>query len=132
MKRILMSNLLGLAILLSPVMVFAAIQSSGQSAMWVRSGARSDSLEIDAVFFNPAGTTWLKDGFHVYFNHVIGIVPPGAKVTTTYQLPNTMPGATYSGTMGFQEFRGEYPIESLNVYWVNLYLAYKKDTILRL
>ena len=116
MRRIWMSIILGLIILQSPITVLAAIYASGQSTMWVRSAARNDSLEVDAVFFNPAGTTRLKDGFYFYFNHVLGVVPPGAKVTTTYKLPDTMPGATYTGSMGFQDFRKEYPIESINYY----------------
>ncbi|MDX1284842.1 MAG: hypothetical protein R3182_07520, partial [Draconibacterium sp.] len=35
-----------------------------QSAQYIRMLARNASLEIDAVFYNPAGLTKLQDGFH--------------------------------------------------------------------
>ena len=35
------------------------------SASWARMNARQSSQEIDAVFFNPAGTTSLTDGFYI-------------------------------------------------------------------
>ena len=40
-----------------------------QSASYVRMPARQASQEIDAVFFNPAGTVNLDEGFHFTFNN---------------------------------------------------------------
>lgn len=35
------------------------------NAVVLRDPARQSSTEIDAVIFNPAGTAWLDDGFHI-------------------------------------------------------------------
>ena len=35
------------------------------NAVVLRDPARQSSTEIDAVIFNPAGTAWLNDGFHI-------------------------------------------------------------------
>jgi long-chain fatty acid transport protein len=42
-----------------------------QSAHFVRMPSRHASTEIDAVFFNPAGTTKLDNGFHFSLNNQI-------------------------------------------------------------
>ena len=35
------------------------------NAVVLRDPARQSSTEIDAAIFNPAGTAWLKEGFHI-------------------------------------------------------------------
>ncbi|NVO20329.1 MAG: outer membrane protein transport protein [Bacteroidetes bacterium] len=60
------------------IMAFAAISStlwaggivtnSNQSAAYVRMLARDASYNLDAVYFNPAGLTLIKDGFHFSLN----------------------------------------------------------------
>lgn len=42
-----------------------------QSAHFIRMPSRAASMEVDAVFFNPAGTTKLEDGFHFSLNNQI-------------------------------------------------------------
>jgi len=47
-------------------MVFGAIvTNNNQSALFIRFPARHASTDIDAVYYNPAGTTKLADGFHL-------------------------------------------------------------------
>lgn len=40
------------------------VTNTNQSAAWVRQPARNASLEIDAVYYNPAGLMKLENGFH--------------------------------------------------------------------
>lgn len=42
-----------------------------QSAHFVRMPSRHASQEVDAVFFNPAGTTKMKEGFHFSINNQV-------------------------------------------------------------
>ncbi len=68
MKHILLSGLL--LIVISPVSIFAAgiYQNQNQSAEFIRTVNRNASTEVDAVYFNPAGTAFLKDGVHLYIS----------------------------------------------------------------
>jgi len=43
----------------------AIITNTNQSAVFIRMLARNASMDIDAVYYNPAGLTQLKNGFHV-------------------------------------------------------------------
>ncbi len=43
--------------------------NTNQSASYVRMPVRDASLEIDAVYFNPAGLTNLEDGFYLSFSN---------------------------------------------------------------
>lgn len=53
------------AVLLS-CSVFAGglVTNTNQSASFIRNPSRGASLEVDAAYFNPAGLTFLSDGFH--------------------------------------------------------------------
>ena len=44
------------------------VTNTNQSAAWVRMMARDASVDVDAVFFNPAGLTQLEDGFYLQIN----------------------------------------------------------------
>ena len=44
------------------------LTNTNQHAAFVRNPARFASLDIDAVYFNPAGTAFLQDGFHLSGN----------------------------------------------------------------
>jgi len=50
--------------------VFAGgiVTNGNQSADYVRMMARNTSLDVDAVYFNPAGLTQLNDGLHFYLS----------------------------------------------------------------
>jgi long-chain fatty acid transport protein len=43
--------------------------NTNQSASYIRMPARGASLEIDAVYYNPAGLTRLSDGLHLSLNN---------------------------------------------------------------
>ncbi len=49
----------------SSVIAGGIVTNTNQSAAYVRMLARDASTGIDAVFYNPAGLTLLKDGFHL-------------------------------------------------------------------
>jgi len=56
-----------LTVLLAFSFVYAGglVHNTNQSTAWTRMLARDASIDIDAVFYNPAGLTKLKDGFHI-------------------------------------------------------------------
>ena len=64
MKRL---TLTLLTVLLAFSFVYAGglVTNTNQSTAWTRMLARDASIDIDAVFYNPAGLTKLKDGFHI-------------------------------------------------------------------
>ncbi|MBC8321778.1 MAG: hypothetical protein H8E34_13765 [Bacteroidetes bacterium] len=64
MKRF---TLLFLGILLSANFLIAGglVHNTNQSAAWSRMLSRGATVEIDAVYYNPAGLTKLSDGFHI-------------------------------------------------------------------
>lgn len=45
------------------------LTNGNQSAAYVRLLARHASLEVDAVYYNPAGLVKLSDGFHLSLNN---------------------------------------------------------------
>ena len=75
--------------------VFAGgiVTNTNQSAAWVRSMVRDASVDVDAVFFNPAGLTHLEDGFYVQVNSQT--VWQGRTVTSSYP---TLNDGTYEGS----------------------------------
>ena len=56
-----------LTVLLAFSFVYAGgiVHNTNQSTAWTRMLVRDASIDIDAVFYNPAGLTKLKDGFHI-------------------------------------------------------------------
>ena len=66
--------------------------NTNQSASWVRMMARDASVDVDAVFFNPAGLTHLEDGFYIQVNSQT--IKQSRTVTSTFPGLNT---DTYTG-----------------------------------
>ncbi|MBD3414353.1 MAG: hypothetical protein GF421_07990, partial [Candidatus Aminicenantes bacterium] len=67
MKKILIVFMFGLC---SVTMVFGSIvTNTNQSVLFFRYPARNASTDIDAVYYNPAGTTRLADGWHFSLNN---------------------------------------------------------------
>jgi long-chain fatty acid transport protein len=57
---------IGVLVLCCASMASAAIVTNfNQSALYLRLLSRNASTDIDAVYYNPAGLTQLKDGFHI-------------------------------------------------------------------
>ncbi|MDD2799591.1 MAG: aromatic hydrocarbon degradation protein [Bacteroidales bacterium] len=58
---------LGLLLVSSVTTAFAGglLTNTNQSVHFLRNPARDASTEVDAAYTNPAGTTFLEDGFHI-------------------------------------------------------------------
>lgn len=54
-------------------LVFAGglVTNTNQSAEFIRVMNRNATIFTDAVYFNPAGTVFMEDGFHLYFSNQI-------------------------------------------------------------
>ncbi|MEA3286037.1 MAG: hypothetical protein U9Q77_01490 [Candidatus Marinimicrobia bacterium] len=67
MKKMMISGLL----LLFVIQVFGGgmVTNSNQSAEYMRTMNRNASIEIDAVYFNPAAVTLLNEGMHLYLSN---------------------------------------------------------------
>ena len=68
------------------------VTNTNQSASWVRMMARDASVDVDAVFFNPAGLTHLDDGFYFQLN--------SQTVSQTRTVTSTFPGLNNSKYTG--------------------------------
>lgn len=62
MKKVFLTILAAFAV--TNVFAGGIMTNTNQSAQWVRHLARGTSLDPDAVYFNPAGTAFMEDGFH--------------------------------------------------------------------
>ena len=80
--------------------------NTNQSAAWSRMLIRDASIEIDAVYFNPAGLVKLQDGFHISLSNQS--IFQTQTITTTYPMNNN-------------EFVGDIRAP----FFPSLYLAYK-------
>ena len=84
MKRIL--TFMALVLFCIPMVSAAVITNTNQSAVYIRMLARNASMDIDAVYYNPAGLTQLENGFHVaIYNQT---VTQEKKVINAYPLLN--------------------------------------------
>ena len=57
--------IIGIIVSSSFLMAGGLVHNTNQSASWARMLSRGASVDIDAVYFNPAGLTKLGDGFHI-------------------------------------------------------------------
>ena len=71
MKKINFRILAAIAAVLISAEAFAGglMTNTNQSASFLRSVARGTSLDPDAVYYNPAGTVFMSDGFHIGINN---------------------------------------------------------------
>ncbi len=67
LTNVLVSALLA-SISVSPAFAGGILTNTNQHIAYLRNPARDASLEIDAVYYNPAGLAFLKDGFHLSLN----------------------------------------------------------------
>jgi len=84
------------------------VTNSNQSAAFIRMFARDATTEIDAVFYNPAGLTKLKDGWHFSFS--------AQNLTQTRTVNSTFP------YLNGADFEGEAKVP----IFPSFYTAYKK------
>lgn len=64
MKRFTLT-IIGTLLAANFLMAGGLVHNTNQSATWSRMLSRGASVEIDAVYYNPAGLTKLNDGFHI-------------------------------------------------------------------
>jgi len=94
------------------------LTNTNQSVHFLRNPARDASTEIDAVYTNPAGLSWLPDGFHITLNN--------QSAFQTRTITSTFAGFAYNeGNNGSatKTFKGEASAPLIP----SLEMAYKKD-----
>ena len=103
--------------LLATSSVFAGglLTNTNQSVHFLRNPARDASTEIDAVYTNPAGLTFLSNGFHISLNNQSAFQT--RTITTTFA-----PFAANGGS-ATKEFGGKTDAPVVP----SLLMAYKKD-----
>ncbi len=99
-----MRRLLGAGILLLTVSIstFAGglLTNTNQNVLFLRNPARDASIEIDAVYSNPAGLAFLKkDGFHISLN--------GQSAFQTRTITTTYAPFAMNGGSDTKEYKGE-------------------------
>lgn len=75
--------------------------NTNQSAAFLRSVARGTTLDSDAVYYNPAGTVFMKDGWHIGISDQMALQ---TRSTTSTFAPFAM-GANNNGS-ATKEFKG--------------------------
>src|SRR5690554_2673328 len=68
MKKIVLCSLL-LAASFTSALAGGLVTNTNQSAAFLRNPARMATLELNAVYYNPAGVAFLKKGFHLGLNN---------------------------------------------------------------
>ncbi|WP_107822123.1 OmpP1/FadL family transporter [Mangrovibacterium marinum] len=119
MKRI---SLLVLATMFAVPASFAGglLTNTNQSVHFLRNPARNASMEIDAAYTNPAGLTFLSDGFH------FSLTNQSAFQTRT--INSTFTGFAFAeGNNGSaaKQFKGEASVPIIPSFQ----LAYKRDKV---
>ncbi|MEZ5003591.1 MAG: hypothetical protein R2730_11215 [Chitinophagales bacterium] len=84
------------------------------STSFIRMPSRSSSQEYDAVYFNPAGITALKDGFHLSVNNHFQFLDQRLEVTKLKQL---------------QDQPQNYALQVGNYAFPMMYATYKKKDL---
>lgn len=102
-----------IAVLAATQITFAGgiITNTNQSAQYVRLLSRNASTDIDAVYFNPAGLTFLDNGFHLSLNNQT--LFQEKTITTTFPYLNNN---TYIGDVTVP-------------FFPSIFAVYKKDKL---
>ena len=99
MRKLLLSIAATLAVL--PAFAGGLMTNTNQSAAFLRSIARGTTLDSDAVYYNPAGTVFMKDGWHIGISDQMALQ---TRSTTSTFAPFKM-GANNNGS-DTKEFKG--------------------------
>ena len=104
--------IVGVLVLCCASMASAAIVTNfNQSALYLRLLSRNASTDLDAVYYNPAGLAYLKDGFHIAL-HNQSIVQEKTVVNNFIFLNNS-------------KYIGEVNVP----FFPNFYAVYKKGAL---
>ncbi|MFV0289999.1 MAG: OmpP1/FadL family transporter [Mangrovibacterium sp.] len=109
-------SLVVLAALTSVSTLFAGglVTNSNQSAQYIRMGSRNASTEIDAVYYNPAGLTQMRNGWHFSLN--------SQTVFQDRTIQSTHPLLSDVQSKGVAEYVGEVRVPVMPSFFA----AYKK------
>ena len=103
---------LSAALLSSGLMAGGIMTNSNQSAAYARMLARNASLGIDAVYYNPAGLTKLKNGFHLSLNNQS--IFQTKDVINDYKYLHDTPNAKFTGIVKAPVFPGIYAVYKID------------------
>lgn len=104
-----------LSLAVSSAFAGGLLTNTNQSAHFLRNPARDASTEIDAVHTNPAGLTFLTDGFHLSFNN--------QTVIQTRTITSTFAPFAYNGGSATKTYKGE----TNSPVVPSIMFAYKKE-----
>ncbi|MGE5348645.1 MAG: aromatic hydrocarbon degradation protein, partial [Actinomycetota bacterium] len=82
------------------------VTNTNQSAQYIRLLSRNASMDIDAVYYNPAGLTKLAPGFHFGINNQT--IGQGRSVMNSYPYLHGAPEREYIGTVSAPFFPSIY------------------------
>lgn len=107
-------NLLLLAMLVFSPVLFAAglVTNTNQSAAWARTLTRHAAYGVDAVYFNPAGLSQLKNGIHFSLSNQS--IFQTRQINSDFQYLNNAPESLYEA-------------ELVAPVFPSIYAAYKMD-----
>jgi len=100
-----------LLVMVQGLLAGGILTNTNQSLQFTRMLARNASVEIDAVYFNPAGITMLKNGFHLALHNQV--ITQGRTVTSSFPYLNNK----------------EYQGDTFVPLFPNLYAVYRKDNM---
>ena len=96
---------IGVFLLMNTAFAGGILTNSNQSAQFVRMLSRNASTDLDAVYFNPAGLTQLKDGF--YFGLHNQSITQSRTITSNFPLLNAK---EYKGDVAAPLFPDVYAV----------------------
>jgi len=110
MKRV--NLLLVLMLVSSQILMAGGLKTNvNQSSAWARTLSRDATLEIDAVYFNPAGLAHLSNGLHLSLSNMS--IFQTRTITSDYTFLSPSPKT--------------YETELVAPFFPNVYVAYKMD-----
>jgi long-chain fatty acid transport protein len=99
MKKTFLCSLL-LAASFASALAGGLVTNTNHSAAFLRNAARMASLELDAVYYNPAGVAFMQKGFHFGLNNQSAFQSRNVTATiqsNTFVPPTAMENSLYEG-----------------------------------
>jgi long-chain fatty acid transport protein len=99
MKKIALSSIVWVVAFAS-ALAGGLVTNTNHTASFLRNPARMASLELDAVYYNPAGVAFLKNGFHIGLNNQSAFQNRNITATmqdNTFVPPSAMENKKYEG-----------------------------------
>ncbi len=111
MKRV---NLIIIALMTSIITVYAGglVTNTNQSAAWARTLTRHASYGVDAVYYNPAGLSLLKNGFHLSLSNQT--ITQTRRITSDFGYLNGAPESAYEAELMAPVFPSIYAVYKMD------------------